>query len=50
MSNICGVKRVDRVRNSLIRERCGCELNVLEIIERNVFKCFGNLEKLVRMY
>ena len=36
MRNICGIRRVDRVRNAIIRERCGCELSVLERIERNV--------------
>ena len=30
LESICGIRRVDRVRNSLIRERCGCELSVLE--------------------
>ena len=29
LRNICGISRVDRVRNAIIRERCGCELNVL---------------------
>ena len=34
--NIFGIRRVDRVRNAIIRTRCGCELSVLEIIERKV--------------
>ena len=25
LSNICGIRRVDRVRNAIIRERCGCD-------------------------
>ena len=33
---ICDIRRVDRLRNSPIRERSGCELSVLETIERNV--------------
>ena len=43
--NICGTRRVNRVRNAIIRERCGCELCVLERIERNVLNCV----KLVRV-
>ena len=46
LKNICGIRRVDRVRNSLIRERCGFELSVLEIIERNVLKWFGHVERM----
>ena len=29
------------MRNAIIRERCGCELSVLERIERNVLEWFG---------
>ena len=36
----------NRVRNSLIRERCVCELSELEKIERNVVKLFGNVERM----
>ena len=43
LSNIFGIRGVDRVRNSLIRERCWCELSVLERIERNVLKWFGHV-------
>ena len=37
---------MDRVRNTIIRGRCGCELSVLERIERNVLKWFGHVEKM----
>ena len=43
---ICGIKRVDRVRNSLIREKRACELNVLESIKRNMLKFFGYVERM----
>ena len=43
--NICDIRRVDRGRNA-IRERCGCELSVLERIERNVLKWFGHVERM----
>ena len=48
--NICCIKRVGRVRNSLIRDMCKCELklSVLEIIERNVLKWFGHVERMGR--
>ena len=46
MRNICGIRRVDRVRNAIIRERCGCELSVLERIERSVLKWFGHVERM----
>ena len=38
VGKICGIKRVDRVSNAVIREICGCELSVLERIEKNVLK------------
>ena len=39
LRNICGIRRVDRVRDAIIREVCGCELSVLERIVRNMLKC-----------
>ena len=46
LRNICGIRRVDRVRNTLIREKCGCELSVMERIESNVLKWFGHVERM----
>ena len=37
---------VDRLRNAIIKERCGYELSVLERIERNVLKWFGHVERM----
>ena len=34
------------MRNAIIIERCVCELNVLEGIERNVLKWFGYVERM----
>ena len=31
LRNICGIRRLDRVRNGIIRERCVCELSLLEL-------------------
>ena len=36
----------ERVRNVIIRKRCGCELSVLERIEKNVLQCFGHVERM----
>ena len=46
LRNMCGIRRVDGVRNAIVRERCGCKLNVLERIERNVLKGFGHVERM----
>ena len=40
------IRRVERVRNAIIRERCGCELSVLEGIERNVLKWYRHVERM----
>ena len=48
MRNICGIRRGDRVRKAIIRERCGCELSVLERIERNVLNGLGMRKRLER--
>ena len=46
LRNICGIRRIDRVRNAIIREMCGRELNVLERIEKNALKWFGHVERM----
>ena len=46
LRNICGIGRADRLRNSLITERYGCELSVLEIKERKVLKWFRHVERM----
>ena len=46
MRNRCGIRKVDRVRNAIIRERWGCELSLLEKKnERNMLKWFGHVER-----
>ena len=44
LRSIWGVKRMGRLRNTLIRERYLCELSVLERIERIISKWFGHVE------
>ena len=46
LRNICGIRREDRVRNAIIRNRYGCELSVQERIERNVLKWLGHVERM----
>ena len=33
LGSTCGIRRVDRIRNSLIRERWRCELSVEKCVE-----------------
>ena len=46
MRNICGLRRVNRVRSTIIREKCRCELSVPEGMERSVLKWFGHVERM----
>ena len=38
LRNICGLRKMDRVRNAIKREKFGCELSVKERIERKMLK------------
>ena len=46
LRNTCGIRRVDRVRNAIIKERCRCEWSLLERIKRNMLKYFGHGERM----
>ena len=39
-------RRQSEKHNNIIREMCGCELSLLERIERNVLKWFEHVEKM----
>ena len=41
MRNVCGIRRVDKVRNAIIRET-----SVMERIKRNVLKWLGHVERM----
>ena len=43
---ICGIRRVNRVKKSLISERCSCELSILERMKRNMLKWLRHVERL----
>ena len=46
LRNICGVRRVDRVRNVEVRRRCGKEANVGVKIGQSVLRWFGHVERM----
>ena len=46
LRNICGVRRIDRVRNTEVRRRCGKEVNVGVKIEQSVLRWFGHVERM----
>ena len=43
---MCGLRLMDRVRNTEIRERCGDRKSVLERADEGVLKWFGHLERM----
>ena len=46
MRNICGIRRIERVRNEEIRRRCGKNVDVCEKVEQNVLRWFGHVERM----
>ena len=46
LRKMCDIRRMDRVRNSLIRKRCGCELSVLERVKKNGMKWLGFVKRM----
>ena len=46
MRNICGVRRIERVRNEEIRRRCGKNVSTSEKVEQNVLRWFGHIERM----
>ena len=48
LRSICGIRRVNRMKNLQMRKRFWCELSVLERVERNILKWFGHVEGIGR--
>jgi len=48
LRRICGVNRMDRIRNEEIRRRCGIGRGVLERAEERMLKWFGHMERMGR--
>ena len=46
LRSVCGVKRIDRVRNDDVRARCGNEVSLLERADRGVLRWFGHVERM----
>ena len=43
---MCGVSIVDRVRNEVIRERCGVKEDVVTRIDKGMLRWFGHVERM----
>jgi len=48
LRRICGVNRMDRVRNEEIKRRCGVKRGVLERADERMLKWFGHMERMAR--
>ena len=46
LRSMCGVSIVDRVRNEVIRERCGVKENVVTRIDKGMLRWFGHVERM----
>ena len=46
LRNICGVRRIDRVRNEEIRRRCRKKGSASERIDQSVLRWFGHIERM----
>ena len=43
---VLGVRRIDKMRNEVIRELCGVEKGVKERISESILRWFGHLERM----
>ena len=46
LRSICGVTRMDRVRNEVVRERVGVSEKLSKRVDRKVLKWFGHVERM----
>ena len=46
LRSICGVTRMDRLRNEYIRNRCDLKNGIGVKVERNVLRWFGHIERM----
>ncbi|CAH1645106.1 unnamed protein product [Spodoptera littoralis] len=46
LRSMCGLKLSDRVKNSVIRERCGLKDDVVTRIEKGMLRWFGHVERM----
>ena len=45
LREIAGVRRVDRVRNTRVRDLCGSDVSLIGLVERRVLRWFGHLTR-----
>merc|ERR1712002_1078060 len=46
LRSICGIRRIDRVRNVDVRRRCDKNVGVVERMEQGVLRWFGHVERM----
>ena len=46
LRSMCGVTLIDRVRNEIIRERCGLKEDVVTKVEKSILRWFGHVERI----
>ena len=46
LRSMCGVKLTDRVRNNVIRDKCGLKDDIMTKIERHKLRWFGHMERM----
>ncbi|KAF9790000.1 hypothetical protein SFRURICE_002365 [Spodoptera frugiperda] len=46
LRSMCGVKLSDRVKNSVVREKCGLKDDLVTRIEKGMLRWFGHVERM----
>jgi hypothetical protein len=46
LRGMCGVKRIDRVRNDEVRRRCGVSRSVITELDRAQLRWYGHIERM----
>ena len=46
LMNICGERRIDRVRNEEIRQRCRKKFSVSESMDQSILRWFGQMKRM----
>ncbi|WP_435336460.1 hypothetical protein, partial [Klebsiella pneumoniae] len=46
LRSVCGVRRIDRVRNEEIRGRCGVDKSLNQQVEESILRWYGHVERM----
>jgi len=46
LRGVCNVTRMDRVRNTVIREECAVKMSVIDQVENGLLRWFGHMERM----